>query len=131
MLRKFFLYESDSAHIYLTRCCVHILKEVLHKDLCSLKIPGSTTREVRQDVINSRFPEHAKHACRYWIDHLSQINRDKRHEAGLSENGEIHNFLQTHFLHWLEAMSLLGKMSECVKLTTKLRSLQTVSQLPK
>ena len=29
-------------------------------------------------------------------------------------NSNVHEFLQSHFLHWLEALSLMGKMSEAV-----------------
>jgi hypothetical protein len=39
--------------------------------------------------------------------------------------GEI--FLQQHFLHWLEALSLMGKMSEGVLMITALQSVLTVS----
>ena len=100
--------------------------------MCKLKSPGSRITEVRQDVIYSRFPEYVEYACRYWIDHLSQISDDKRHKVGLYKNGEIHNCLWTYFLHWLEAMSLLGKMPEYIKLIAKLSLLYTESKpLPK
>ena len=123
----YFYIQPEIAHIRLTRCCLRLLGKFLCRDICNLKSPGSMKHEVPQDVVRSCIPEHVQYACRYWIDHLSQINEDKRHEVGLCENGKIYNFLRTHFLHWLEAMSLLGRMPECVKLTAKLRSLYTVS----
>ena len=42
----------------------------------------------------------------------------QREEAGLHDNGQIHVFLRKHFLHWLEALSLMGKMSEGIIMIT-------------
>jgi hypothetical protein len=33
-----------------------------------------------------------------------------------TDNGEVHQFLQIHILHWLEAISLLGRMHEGVQM---------------
>jgi len=38
-----------------------------------------------------------------------------------------YHFLREHFLHWLEALGLTGKMSEGVRMITKLQSMLVVS----
>jgi hypothetical protein len=41
--------------------------------------------------------------------------------------GSIHEFLKTHFLHWLEALSLIRSMSSAVATIEKLENLLAVS----
>ena len=38
----------------------------------------------------------------------------------------MHVFLQTHLLHWLEAMSLMGETGQCVRLLARLQVLVAV-----
>jgi hypothetical protein len=42
---------------------------------------------------------------------------------------EVYEFLETHFLHWLEALSLMGKISESINLINTLQSLVAVNPL--
>ncbi len=46
---------------------------------------------------------------------------------GLCDNSTIDVFLKEHFLHWLEALSLLKRMSEGVLSIAKLTGLLKVS----
>jgi hypothetical protein len=52
---------------------------------------------------------------------------DFRDNIELCDNGQIHKFIQKHFLHWLEALSLMRKMSEGVLMITALQSKLVVS----
>jgi hypothetical protein len=45
----------------------------------------------------------------------------------LHDGGEVHQFLQTHFLHWLEALSWMWKISEGILAITSLESIALVS----
>jgi hypothetical protein len=38
----------------------------------------------------------------------------------------VHVFLQRHFLHWVEAMSLMGETAQCVRLLVVLQGLLAV-----
>jgi hypothetical protein len=51
----------------------------------------------------------------------------QRSEARLYDNGKEHIFLQEHLLHWLEALSLMGKTSEGVLSITPFESIVIVS----
>lgn len=62
-------------------------------------------------------------ACCYWVDHL------QRSGPGLGDDSQVTALFQEHFLHWLEAMSLIGKMSEGVLMVAALQSIVTVSGL--
>ncbi|KAJ5490246.1 hypothetical protein N7453_011071 [Penicillium expansum] len=49
-----------------------------------------------------------QYSCRYWIYHL------ERSQVLSSEIEDLYLFLQKHFLHWVEAMSLFGLVSKVV-----------------
>ena len=70
------------------------------------------------------------YACCFWIDHLcaAALNAINGEEALLVDVGEIHRFLQQHFLHWLESLSLLGKVSD---VTRKISNLHGVIKVRK
>jgi hypothetical protein len=64
---------------------------------------------------------HVRYACRFWVDHLLQVkNKSKLFELALQ-------FLREHFLHWLEALGLIGKISEGITAITSLESNSKVS----
>ena len=45
----------------------------------------------------------------------------------IRDEDQVHTFLQHHFLHWLEALSLIGKIDESVAMVTALQALVDVS----
>ena len=53
-------------------------------------------------------PSHVQYACQYWIDHL------QKGDLSLLDVRRVYEFFKTHFLHWLEALSLISKLSEAV-----------------
>ena len=50
------------------------------------------------------FPDKLSASCQYWIHHL--------HGSRIKDYEKVYKFLQEHFLHWLEALSLSGNMSK-------------------
>ncbi|KAK6503773.1 hypothetical protein TWF481_008779 [Arthrobotrys musiformis] len=83
-------------------------------------------RDLAQAEIGERLPKYVQYACRYWVHHLKHslalasnpdADREHNHEDIYDENTDlIYTFLREHFLHWLEALSLIGYLSECVSL---------------
>ncbi|OJJ42443.1 hypothetical protein ASPZODRAFT_76834, partial [Penicilliopsis zonata CBS 506.65] len=57
------------------------------------------------------------HACLYWVYHVEQSGEH------LIDGHEVDIFLKTHFLHWLEALSLLGRMTESMRMINTLQGL--------
>jgi hypothetical protein len=68
-----------------------------------------------------------QYACRYWVDHLQKSNVVLRDGESESLHNRVHTFLNEHCLHWLEALSLMGNLSEGVLMVKKLESILTVS----
>ncbi|KAK4164711.1 hypothetical protein QBC43DRAFT_317354 [Cladorrhinum sp. PSN259] len=56
-----------------------------------------------------------KYACMFWADHFSFLDGvNAKGLNGLTDRGRVFEFLKKHFLHWLEALSLMRKLSDAV-----------------
>ena len=105
-----FQVNEQEVHRNLVSNCVRLLSDSLRR------ISYGTT------VIEYTPSQVVQYACRHWVDHA--------HRGGMmvDNHGCIHEFLQQHFLHWLEFMSLMGKISEAIVAMTNLTALTDVSQ---
>ncbi|KAF4534644.1 uncharacterized protein LTHEOB_12908 [Lasiodiplodia theobromae] len=112
---RFHVNEKD-AHQLLARNCIDVMSRTLQKDICCLQDPGTHASSVNPARINEHIPGHLKYACRYWVKHL-------QHSPDALDTASIYDFLCHHFLHWLEALSLVGKVHEAVHTLTDLQSL--------
>jgi hypothetical protein len=65
-----------------------------------------------------------QYACLYWIQHFHKSG------ARLRDDDQVHQFLQEHLLHWLEALGRMQKISEGIHAIASLESIAAVSQLP-
>ncbi|KXX72775.1 Vegetative incompatibility protein HET-E-1, partial [Madurella mycetomatis] len=112
-----FWVDEKASHEKIAASCIKLLDSHLKEDICNLRMPGTPHKGVEPAVINSHFPAEVQYACRYWVYHLQQSY------ARITEIHPIFSFLKRHLLHWLEALSLLGKVSEGIAM---LRSLQAL-----
>ena len=96
----------------------------LKQDICGLDAPGVLVGEVDSSRVETCLPPEVQYACLYWIEHLQKSG------GQLHDNDQVHQFLQTHFLHWLEALSWMRKMSEGILANRSLDSIALVSLLP-
>jgi hypothetical protein len=98
------------AHDTLFQRSLEIMSNLLHYDICCLLDPATSMSDVEQSRISKHIPIHLQYACRHWVFHLQHGGVQP------TDNGEVHQFLQIHILHWLEAISLLGRMHEGVQM---------------
>jgi hypothetical protein len=118
-----FWVDEKMAHEHLASKCLNLLSErnYLKTDICNLGAPGRLRTEVDQKKVNDCLPADVQYACLYWVYHLKE-------SKGMIQDGELaHNFLERHFLHWLEALSLIGRISESIRLIDELQSVVNVS----
>ncbi|KAB8230209.1 WD40 repeat domain-containing protein [Aspergillus alliaceus] len=92
---KFWINEP-AGHTQLAKDCLWCMDQELQRDICRLSHPGVKRNEI--DKANSE---------------LSALNWTL-----------IENFLKSHFLHWLEVISLFGWVSETIHNITALKSLE-------
>jgi hypothetical protein len=105
-----FQIDEQKAQAQLARCCLRVLNDSLHKDLCDLHMPDARTLDVDVDVKARCLPPHLRYACRYWVPHV-------RHSHDIDKfTDPILSFIRTHFLHWLETLSLLNMLGVIIEL---------------
>ncbi|OCK75173.1 hypothetical protein K432DRAFT_274329, partial [Lepidopterella palustris CBS 459.81] len=119
-----FRIDEEGAHNDLFVRCLKVMSNHLKRDMCNLQLPGALCSEVEKSKVEECLPLDVQYACRYWVQHL------QRSKALLHDDGQVHVFLREHLLHWLEALSLIGKTSEGVRAITSLESLAIVSDGP-
>jgi hypothetical protein len=118
-----FWVDEKMTHENLASKCLNLLLErtYLKKDICNLRAPGRLRTEVNNQTIDKCLPADVQYACLYWVYHLKE-------SKGMIRDGELaHNFLERHFLHWLEALSLTRRISESIRLIDELQSVVNVS----
>ncbi|KAL4769257.1 hypothetical protein BDW60DRAFT_102654 [Aspergillus nidulans var. acristatus] len=106
--RTKFLVDEPKKHKDIAKCCLKTMQSRLQKDVCNLESAGTRRADIDPQDICQYLPPELQYSCRYWIHHL------KESQVSSSEIEDVRLFLQKHFLHWVEAMSLLGLISEVV-----------------
>jgi hypothetical protein len=115
--------DEKKTHNDLFTRCLCLMSDRLKRDVCDLRRPGTLASGLEKGNVESRLPTAVQYACRYWVAHLREA------EIGLRDDDRAHTFLQKNFLHWLEALSLIGKTYEGVLAITSLGTFVIVSEL--
>ncbi|KAJ9654373.1 hypothetical protein H2201_009008 [Coniosporium apollinis] len=115
-----FWIDEKERHISLFRNCLTLMSKHLRKDICDLRAPGTLTSEVSKDSIQNAVPSDVQYACRYWVHHFQRGSSEPR------DYERILQFLQQDFLHWLEALGLVGRVAEGILMVRTLESALTL-----
>jgi hypothetical protein len=115
---KQFWIDEKAVHQNLTDQCLRVMDRSLRKNICKLPRDGTQCKEINS--IDHYLPPELQYSCHYWTQHLIQ----SQHPIAMLI--KAFSFLKVHFLHWVEAMSVLGIISEVVGV---IKSLQSVIQV--
>ena len=117
------IFPSGKADVHygLFSRSLQVMTETLQRDMYNLRDPGLPIDQVTQPEPDPLAP--ARYSCVFWVDHLC----DSDHGGDLQQGGIVDKFLRSKYLYWLEALSLLGSMSEGVHSILNLDSLLLVS----
>jgi hypothetical protein len=110
-----------------SRSLADALSKTLRRDMYNLQDPGSTVKDVPDpDPLAS-----VRYSCVFWVDHLCEAD-DQSSEGRnkVFDDGAIFVFLKEHFLHWLESLSLISKLSDGVLSSQRLLHKVEVCQIP-
>ncbi|KAL4899381.1 hypothetical protein BDW74DRAFT_163568 [Aspergillus multicolor] len=113
---KKFWIDGEATHQRLTNQCLALMEERLKQNICMLSDDCLQRSDIDSDSINGNLPPELRYACRYWTQHLMQC-RDPANEIK-----KAISFLEVHFLHWMEVMSILGLISEVIEAISRLQS---------
>jgi hypothetical protein len=120
-----FWIEAAEMHSQLGMHCIRLLESGgLKEDVCGVVAPGTRRSEVAKSVVCASLPEALTYACCYWIQHVVSG------EEQIKDDSAVLPFLEKHILHWMEALSWLGKTSDVIHNLAALRSVVDVSRTP-
>jgi hypothetical protein len=115
--------DEKQMHLDLAKNCLRLISNRLKRDICGLQNPGTFMTDVGSDRVEQFLPPEVQYACIYWVQHVQKSG------AQLHDDDQAHQFLREHLLHWLEVLSLIGKISEGVLAITSLESTIPVSHI--
>lgn len=119
--------DEKEANRIMSLNCLRVLKKPvggLKLDICNLRVPGTPRSTVTKEHINECMSQELRYACTNAPHHLKVA-------AHLLVNDDVvHQFLLNHFLHWLEALSLLGFAFEALTSLRVFQELLHVCELP-
>jgi archaellum biogenesis ATPase FlaH len=118
-----FWVNKKLAHQKLMEYCIQLMSTSLEKDICNAITPGIFTTEIERSKVDQALPPELQYACLYWTQHLQKSG------AYLQDNERVHQFLQNHFLHWLEALGWMQKISEGITQIINLEATAAVSNI--
>lgn len=123
-----FWIDQEKAHHDIGKQCLFVMSKTLKRNICRLRSPGTLKSETEISTVDQYLPYHVQYACQYWVDHL------QKGDLSLYDGRRVYEFLQTHFLHWLETLSLIGKISEAVlmiKVLGAILEVRTIRVVPR
>ena len=92
-------------HGHIARNCFRIMDEQLRTNICDLKFPDNyLDNDKIQHLVDGRISSELQYACLHWATHLFGADKDDKLPALLEK------FSFTHLLHWLEVLSLIGRL---------------------
>ncbi|WQF87029.1 Putative quinoprotein alcohol dehydrogenase-like superfamily [Colletotrichum destructivum] len=101
-------------HRFILLQSLRVMSSTLRRDIYDLKATGTETDRIRIPVPDPLAP--IRYACTYWVNHLLEW-RSITQET----QSEVQSFLEKHFLHWVEATSLLRVIYPAISCLFKLK----------
>lgn len=116
---------KEEAHYAIFLRSLQVMSRTLRRDMYSLGALGYPTGRVKQPDPDLDPLAASRYSCIYWVDHLCGWNPNSsgNHGVDLQSGGAVDRFLREKYLYWLEALSLLRRMSDGVLAIAKLEDL--------
>ncbi|VBB80706.1 Putative HET containing-domain vegetative incompatibility protein [Podospora comata] len=137
---KIFSSGKHAVHLSIVERSLAAMENALRRDVYQLVHPGTLIHDMKARPPASDPLLGVGYSCAYWIDHVCEADKAElqgsrryrliktfRQDAAGSKSIRIRELVKTffhrHFLHWLEALSLLGDMANGVLSLTRLRTI--------
>jgi hypothetical protein len=118
-----FWINKTKTHEMLTTKCLESMSRSLKENLCGILSPATLRCDISNQIIDHTLTADVRYACQYWVYHLEQSG------GQIADGGSAHNFLSKHFLHWLEALSLIERIQEGAAILEQLEICLMVSEV--
>jgi hypothetical protein len=104
------------------------MSRTVQRDVYGLRTPGISINQVTPPEPDPLVA--VRYSCLYWVDHLLDCYTSEDKIKDLQDSGSVHSFLCHSFLYWLEALSLMGSLSNGIVTIRKLENWLEVSFHP-
>ena len=119
-----FRIDKRIVHTGVYKHCLEVMSKHLRRDMCNLQYPGARTADLSQNEVARHIPPHVQYACRFWVYHC------QRSDVDIVSSCDVETFFCKHFLHWLESLALLGRVSNAVDMVHALDLMFPVRDRP-
>ena len=100
-----FHVSIEMQHGRIAQNCFRVMDEQLRANICDLKFPDNyLDNDEVQHLVDGRISSELQYACLHWATHLYSADKDDKLP------GLLERFSFTHLLHWLEVLSLIGRL---------------------
>ncbi|KAL7803874.1 putative wd40 protein [Trichoderma afarasin] len=104
--------DKEATNQKLAMQCLDIMCTSLKRNICNLPNYAVSYDDIPNEIVRQHLPQSLEYSCCYWAHHLI---------LGEGQIEHVQYFLKTHLLHWMEAMSILHCVPECVEQIRYLR----------
>ncbi|KAL7795766.1 Pfs, NACHT and WD domain protein [Trichoderma ceciliae] len=111
-----FWIDEAQVHAQIAADCLRTMEEFLRADICNLRSLGLEGSIIDRQKVNAYIPTEVQYACLNWVFHLQGAQNYSRNYK------EAFQFLKQHFLHWVEALSLIRRAPESIRLIKNLQA---------
>lgn len=111
-----FWMDENETQYQIAIHCMNLMNK-LKQDICGIEHPDTLRSEISSQTISEHLHPSMQYACIFWVYHLQQATKE------VINSHEVYQFLKEHLLHWIEALSLMGKVAESLDIIRSLRSL--------
>ncbi|KAJ5902684.1 hypothetical protein N7495_003212 [Penicillium taxi] len=105
---------------------LNVMFKTLRRDIFDIKLPGFPIKDVKKPNPNPLAA--AEYACVHWVDHLQGSECNETYKLSLIEMECMGLFLQQKFLYWLEALSILGSVTNGIQAMQNFETLLQVEE---
>ncbi|KAJ6544478.1 quinon protein alcohol dehydrogenase-like superfamily [Mycena capillaripes] len=102
--------DEEAEHIVMAMRCIKHLNKTLKRNMMSVSDPAADPQSLLP------LPDAMAYACVSWVYHVCRV------ELTAEFATTIHGFLSQHFLHWVEALSILGQSRNAIRWLDQLQA---------
>jgi hypothetical protein len=117
---EIFAKGIEAEHHAIFSHSLKIMSKTLRRDIYNIKAPGLPIEQIQKPDPDPLAA--VRYSCVYWVDHLGNSGNNQITFISLNEGGCVDFFLQKRYLHWLEALSILGSVSQGIAAMLKMES---------
>ncbi|KAK2730810.1 hypothetical protein FQN57_004126, partial [Myotisia sp. PD_48] len=110
-----FHVDEKETHGSIATHCLRVMGSKLKHNICDLASYGTKRTDINDQVIRQNISADLEYSCRYWVYHLQK-------SEGCISYTKVLSFFREHFLHWLEALSIIGIAAEAITIINALKS---------